>query len=112
MTWIRVVTFAFTAVAQVAPCFHNSLTPWQGMIQKAAEIDDPDRKTDQEYADIHHEDVQTIRDRYAATGDFSCGGNHGQAQFTVKDDVITTSAHNIFKDDTCELLSEDLSKCS
>ena len=77
-------------------------------------MNDPDRKTAANFADHKAgETKEIIEKRYAATGDFYCGKEfYGQGQLTIKDDIITTSAHILTKSvKTCPVTLAPLSKC-
>ena len=80
---------------------------------KVNQYGDPDRKTAEDFADKSiGETKQTIENRYAATGDFSCGDAHfGQGQVTIKDNIITTAAHVYAGRDNCPLKNPPLRNC-
>jgi hypothetical protein len=115
MIWFLAALFPVLAFAK-PPCEHNAFArEFANMVHPAAVVDTPDRRTDQQYADKHTGgNVQAVRDRYAATGDFDCPGNLGQASLTVegRGDIITTAAHNFYKGRTCNKRTEDFSKCT
>ena len=75
----------------------------EDLIQKIGVIDDPDRRTEDDFALENKEDPAVVKRRYAATGAINCknGKSYASAQLTIKGNIVTTSAH-IFKNyETC-----------
>lgn len=61
-----------------------------------------------QYARKKRVTVATIQDKFGASGDIECDGLFGQAQVTMKDNVVTTAGHAVHHPD-CSV--QDLSKC-
>ncbi|MGZ3722203.1 MAG: hypothetical protein ACXVA9_04685, partial [Bdellovibrionales bacterium] len=59
------------------------------------------RKTVTEFATATGQDPNVVDQKYSATGDLSCAGKGGTAQVTIKNNLITTSAHALFNPKTC-----------
>lgn len=101
------------AVFAVPVCTANSqFKEIPNLAKKIAVFDEPDRKVDVQYAKAHNENVEVIRKRFAPTGDFHCGQGNDWfgGQLTIKDNVVTSSAHAFFNDD-CTRRHADLSQC-
>ena len=77
------------------------------------QVGDADRKIAGDFARGEPGQTRsTIEARYSATGDFSCGIEHfGQGQLTIKNNIITTSAHTFFGGTECPLKPAPISKC-
>lgn len=63
---------------------------------------EPDRMIADEYGAVHFTTGDVIRQRYAASGDFHCGGMLSQGQVVVRKNTILVSAHAIFVTNSCE----------
>jgi hypothetical protein len=79
-------------------------------IQKTIVIDEPDRKTECEYARDHGTNCDEIKTRYAATGEFSCPGSTSTAQL-IHPKHIVVSGHGLFNRRSCKLHAPHLSQC-
>ena len=79
---------------------------------KINQVGEADRKTAAEFADkAAGETKDMIERRYAATGDFACGDAFGQGQLTIKNDIVTTSAHIFGDGSVCPIKNPPLNQC-
>jgi hypothetical protein len=92
----------------------REIEDFHDLIIQAGIIDEDDRRTEDQYAKENKnaktgqvETVDTIKKRYAATGAINCGNGkvYGSAQLTLKDNLITTSAHALLDMDSCAVLA-------
>lgn len=73
----------------------------------ASIVGEADRKTAGEYGAAHGLTAREVERRYAATGNLVCQVNNGkneefgQAQLTLKNDIITTAAHVLMPGGAC-----------
>jgi TonB family protein len=80
-------------------------------LQRVAVYGDKDhRRTEPEWAKQTGQSLETVRDRYAATGKLICGGRRATAQLTISNDIITTAAHVVRLKDGCATI--DPRSCS
>ena len=70
--------------------------------QRSAQTDEPDRKSAQDFGAAHGMSAAQVEKKFAATGDFICPKATGQAQVTVRGDVVTTAAHLIYPKHNCD----------
>lgn len=93
------------------PCFHNpalrDILRLNGNIQHVAVYGEKDgRQTEEEYAASHNLTPALVKSQYAASGQLNCNGILGEAQLTVKDNIITTASHLLQDIDTCRETSK------
>jgi len=82
-------------------------------IQKTLVIEEPDRLTEEQYAQTNKIPIEIVKNNYAATGDFICMGQNGQigqANLVGRDGVVVTAAHLVYKDMDCNKVV-DLNQC-
>jgi hypothetical protein len=77
---------------------HKSLIEQMSNIVKVANIDEPDRRTEDEFEKENGKDPK----RYAATGTLECPLMDISANVTLVNDVITTSAHAFIDPKSCK----------
>jgi hypothetical protein len=79
-----------------------------GLLVRVGVIDDADRRTEADYAREHGEPVEAVKKRFAATGSINCAAGRvfGSAQLTIRNDIITTSAHALLEPRTCQKKAE------
>jgi len=78
-------------------------------------IDEPDRLTEEQYAETNRLPLDKVKRLYAATGDFFCKGPQGKvrvgiASLVVKKDVAVTAAHIVYENLDCSKKA-DLNQC-
>lgn len=83
------------------PCIRKSLLNGINDIVKVAQVDDPDRRTEEEFAIEHKKNLSEVQRRYAATGTLSCPRGKASANVTLVNNVITTAAHVFIDSQTC-----------
>ncbi|MGE3759719.1 MAG: trypsin-like peptidase domain-containing protein [Pseudobdellovibrionaceae bacterium] len=85
-------------------CMHRGLQEqvFKDLIVPVAVHEEEDtRRVEEDYATDHSVDPQTIRDRFAATGQLLCGGYKGSASLVGSSGTIVTTAHTFFNKKTC-----------
>ncbi len=87
----------------------QSLVHKVGVFYETEGEEKEDRMTESEYALKHGIAIEEVRKKYGATGQFLCysssGETQGTANVTVKNNIITTSAHLLFDRKTCKTLN-------
>jgi hypothetical protein len=82
----------------------------QDLIHLVVVIDEPDRMTEEDYAAKHKTTPEAVQRRFAATGTFRCPKFQGQAQLTVRNDIITTAGHSLYAELNCKKRAQ-IEKC-
>ena len=107
-----VIFLISTTAGAIVPCLPRRLAVSDGkdVAAKAMEVvlvDEDDRKNARDFGIAHTMTAEAVESRYAATGDFMCptkdgkGRAVGQAQLTVKNNVLTTVAHTLVNGGDC-----------
>ena len=91
----------FHGTSDAVMLFSSDCGAVNGVI-KIAVVDEPDRRTEEEFANEQKKTLLGIQRRYAATGTLSCPRGKASANLTLVNDVITTAAHVFIDSKTCD----------
>jgi hypothetical protein len=75
-------------------------------IQKTMQVDDADRRTEEQYALENNMTLEEVQAKFGASGAIVCRNSAGSGQVTIRNDIATTSAHLFFNPKNCKLLNE------
>lgn len=85
-----------------APCINKQLKDkLNPLIQPVGIFGDPDRRTEEQFAQENGMTVPEVQKRYAATGKLICAQSQLTANLVLVNNLIVTSAHAFFNFDTC-----------
>jgi hypothetical protein len=85
-----------------APAQQLPFSELTALLHQVAVYGDHDHRLNEaDFAASVGESKRTIRERFAATGYFDCGEGPASAQVTVRNDIITTAAHTLYRRDSC-----------
>lgn len=86
------------------PCLHRDQMGDFRQVTKINIIDKPDRLDTSQYAEKTNQTLESVEKTFAPTGRLVCPWGKASAQLTIRNDVITTTAHNFFDEKTCKRL--------
>jgi Trypsin-like peptidase domain len=106
---IGMLTLAFSllvfsaSTSGLSACPKSLFAQQLNLVRQIAVIGEPDRMTEEDYATAKGLPLNTVRDRYAATGVIECpkGKWAASMQLVGKDNRVVTSRH-VFQDDNCK----------
>lgn len=101
----------FSIVVQITyalPCTGNlgQVAVYMSLIEKTMQVDDADRRTEEQYASESNMTLEEVQAKFGASGSIVCRNTTGSGQLTVKNNIATTSAHLFFDPKTCNVVNE------